>query len=186
MNTTIDKDRVWGIGLGRTATRSLCEALRTLGYDDVFHVPPFIESVDNVDAAVEGVCISHFRYLDLRFPGSKFILTTRDIDAWLASCERAMADFPHERIEQKNKFYNPMIRNRSARYGTLEYDRDVLLHRFYQHHYEVVSHFAGRMDQLLILDITKGRAWSKLCDFLEVDGGIHGDFSHISGKDGLK
>ncbi|MGJ8652857.1 MAG: sulfotransferase [Opitutaceae bacterium] len=184
MNTQIGNARVWGIGLGRTGTRSLCDALRLLGYENVVHVPPFMKSLDGVDAAVEGFCISHFRYLDLRFPGSKFILTTRELEAWLASCKRALEDFPKERMGSDDEFYNAMIRNRSARYGVLEYEREALVERYFQHHYEVVSHFKGRSDQLLVIDMTKGEPWAQLCPFLNLDL-PNADFPHVSGMDGL-
>ena len=176
--------RVWGVGLGRTGTRSLCDALRLLGYGNVAHVPPFINDLDKVDAGAEGICMSHFRYLDLRFPGSKFILTTRELEPWLDSCKRAMEDFPRERIEPESEFYNAMIRNRSARYGALDFDWHALIERFYQHHYEVVSHFKGRPDQLLVIDMTKGDPWKRLCPFLGVSLPDVA-FPHISGKDGL-
>lgn len=159
----------------------MCDALNLLGYENVIHVPPFLENLDNADAAVEGVCISHFRYLDLRFPGSKFILTTRELEAWLSSCEVAMSDFPKDRIGPDSEFYNAMIRNRSARYGTLEFKRDTLMERFYQHHYEVVSYFRSHKNQLLVIDMTKGDPWEQLCPFLGKEE-PNVDFPHISGK----
>lgn len=180
----MSKAKVWGIGLGRTGTRSLCEALRILGYEKLRHVPPYIQDLDDLEAAAEGICVSHYRYLDLRFPNSKFVLTTRDLDSWLDSCKRAMEDFPKDRISPESPFYNAMIRNRCARYGALEFDSPTLTERFYHHHFDVVTHFRSRFDKLLILDFTKGEQWQKLCTFLDLEIPSV-DFPFIRGRTGL-
>ena len=67
--------KMWGIGLGRTGTKSLCESLRLLGYE-ILHNPPGLKEISssNIDGAAEGTVAFHFKYLDLRFPDSKFIL----------------------------------------------------------------------------------------------------------------
>lgn len=59
----------WGIGLGRTGTNSLCEALRTLGYTFVGHNPRFEELRLLEGGADNGVTL-HYKYLDSKFPGS--------------------------------------------------------------------------------------------------------------------
>ena len=178
------RTKVWGIGLGRTATRSFCEAMKILGYEKVCHVPAFIQDLDDVDMAAEGICMSHFQYLDLRFPDSKFVLTTRELDVWLRSCKRAFADFPKERITPDSPFYNAMVRNRSARYGTLEFDEQKLTERYYHHHFDVVSHFRSQFERLLIIDLTKGEQWQKLCTFLNLEIPSV-DFPLIRGKQGV-
>ena len=180
----MSRTKVWGIGLGRTGTRSFCAAMKTLGYEKVVHVPPFIQDLDDVDVAAEGICMTHFQYLDIRFPDSRFVLTTRELEPWLDSCKRAFADFPKERISPDSPFYNAMIRNRSARYGTLEFDSQILTERFYHHHFDVVSHFRNQFDRLLIIDLTKGEQWQKLCAFLDLEIPSV-DFPLIRGKTGL-
>ena len=182
----MNRKKCWGIGLGRTGTRSLCEAFKILGFENVKHVPPFMSDLDDVDAAAEGICMSHYAYLDLRFPDSKFILTTRNIEPWLDSCQRAMKDFPKERITPESEFYNAMIRNRAARYGSLVFDRNKLIKKYYQHHFDVVNFFSGREDQLLVIDLTEGiDQWEKICQFLTVDLPSE-KFPQISGKQGIK
>ena len=112
--------------------------------------------------------LTDFKALDLRFSNSKFILTSRPLDPWLASCKIAIEElYPHERLQPGSKFYDQMIRNRCARYGSLSYNEDTLIEKYYQHHADIIFHFKGRMEKLLIIDLTSSRDnWRPLCNFL--------------------
>jgi len=168
-NKISKKHKVWGIGLGRTGTKSLCGALNILGYKTI-HNPPGLSEISSpdIDGCTEGTTALHFKYLDIRFPDSKFILTTREISSWLNSCDKAIKNiYPIDRFKKDDQFYNAMIRNRSSRYGGLDYNEEQLIAKYYQHHFDVVSHFKGRGNQLLIIDITNGDGWEKLCPFLD-------------------
>ena len=162
--------KIWGIGLGRTGTKSLCKALNILQYN-VVHNPPDLDSISSpyIDGSAEGTTAFHFKYLDLRFPESKFILTTRELFSWLSSCENAINHlYPSSRFDTNSKFYNYMIRNRSNRYGSLKYDKSKLVEKYYEHHRDVIQHFKGSAHKLLIIDLTSSNnPWDELCDFLE-------------------
>jgi hypothetical protein len=158
--------KVWGIGLGRTGTKSLCEAWRVLGYEKVIHNPLTLEELDTCDAAAEALCAQNFKYLDVRFPDSKFVLTFRNEEDWLESCARAMERYPAERL--RNTPYNgPMIRNRMVRFGCIEYDEPALRRTYHHHHLDVLEYFNGRRN-LLRFDVMKGE-WADLCRFLGKD-----------------
>ena len=161
---------IWGVGLGRTATKSLHGALDSLGYK-IKHNPSDVINLNNTyRGAIEGAVLFNYKYLDLRFPNSKFILTTRELFSWLKSCERAINNlYPMDRFNEKDECYNSMIRNRANRYGCLEYDRERLIEKYYEHHTDVISHFKGRAHKLLIMNISEGDGWEKLCPFLEQD-----------------
>src|SRR5687768_11885921 len=97
--------KVFGIGLNKTGTRSVASATRILGYRTL-HKGDEATSVSVDRAAAEGLpllahigdqydayfdvraLVVRYRELDREYPGSKFILTTRDLDGWLASRER--------------------------------------------------------------------------------------------------
>jgi hypothetical protein len=161
------QERAWVIGLGRTGTKSLCEAARILGYHNVKHNPPFFEDFLDADFGAEASCQFYFEYLDVRFPGSKFILSTRDLESWLASCQRAINEiYNFSRIPKDSPFYEAMIRNRVARYGTLSYDERVLTETYFKHHHKILSHFKGRSESLLVMNVIRGDGWEKLCPFL--------------------
>lgn len=155
--------RVWGIGLGRTGTKSLCKALTLLGYERVIHNPLTLEELDDCDAAAEALCAQNFKYLDYKFPGSKFVFTVRKEQDWLESCARAMEKYPFERLKD-TPYYGPMIRNRMVRFGCIEYDEMALRRTYHLHHLNVFDYFSTR-DNLLVFDVFQ-QGWPELCGFL--------------------
>ena len=97
----------WGIGLGRTGTTSLCQALRILGYNPVGHNPRFEELKSLQGGADNGVTL-HFKYLDYKFPGSKFVLTLRSLSEWLPSIEYITAVNPVRSFDEDLPIYRRM------------------------------------------------------------------------------
>lgn len=157
--------KVWGIGLGRTGTRSLCKSLEIMGFKTI-HEPPFIDSFEGYDAAAAGACMSDYRFLDLRYPESKFILTVRDIGTWLNSCKKAMEQYSVSRMSPGDKYFNVMIRNRAHRYGTLVYNKGKMTKNYLRHEEEIVSYFTERPEKLLVWNIVEHGRWEPLCEFL--------------------
>jgi len=162
------KHKCWGIGLGRTGTKSLIDALQILGYEKAVHNPPFFEDLIKLDASAEAGCQVFYKFLDAKFPGSKFIVTIRDLKSWLISNQEAFERYHIDRIDPSSPYYDAMLRNRMARWGTCSYDENKLIERYYAHHLDIARHFSGREDQLLWMDIVGGNTWDVLCPFLEL------------------
>jgi hypothetical protein len=177
-------NKVWGIGLGRTGTRSLCKALEIMGFKAI-HEPPFLDSFEGYDAAAAGACMSDYRFLDLRYPESQFVLTVREIDAWLDSCRRAMEQYPESRMSPGDKYYNAMIRNRAHRYGTLVYDEKKMVQNYRRHESQVTDYFADRPEKLLVWNVSENGQWEPLCKFLGMKI-PQADFPHITGLSGKR
>jgi hypothetical protein len=51
-------------------------------------------------------------------------------------------------------------------YGCLSFDPDRFLAAYRRHDRAVKDHFAGREEDLLILNVCGGDGWNKLCSFL--------------------
>lgn len=187
------KHRAWGIGLGRTGTTSFCGSLLVLGYQNVIHNPTF-EQLAHLDGAADNGCTIFYKYLDYKFPGSKFVLLTRDLKPWLDSAEYIHGHEPIDRSE------DVIIMRRMLLYETVVFDKEKFVETYYRHHEDVRRYFAGRPDDLLEMDITKGDGWEKLCPFLElpipdqpfrnankrVDGVVSGSGFVAKGKSFLK
>lgn len=166
---------VFGIGVGKTGSNSLCHALRRLGFNsyhcghETFHKNGDIHSqvtknfnegddplrgVDGIDALMDWPVFKMFRQIDHTAPGSKFILTYRNPDECAMSWCRMIAA-QHERnkpwINPKNRSYNNYVKM----------TRD--------HNDAVLDHFFGRPEQLLVLDIKDDDTtkWRLLCKFLD-------------------
>jgi len=153
------KHRTWAIGLGRTGTTSFCDALKILGYQDVVHNPAF-EELQNLDGASDNGCTIFYKYLDYKFPDSKFVLLTREIKPWLDS-----AEYMHGPVDRSSDL---MIMRRALMYGTVEFDREKFIKAYHKHHAEVREYFQHRPEDLLEMDITAGDGWEKLCPFLNL------------------
>ncbi len=154
--------RIFGIGLSRTGTASLTVALRVLGYS-VIQFPANLESITGRDAATDLPMAFYFREMDHLFPGSRFILTVRDLSAWLASCERFWKAHQAAFDERPNlTWLHEQV------YGTAAFDRRRFTAAYLRHQIAVRRHFAHRRADLLVLDVCGGAGWGALCPFLGV------------------
>jgi hypothetical protein len=169
--------RIFGIGLHKTATNSLDAAFKLLGYDSLHwgtgHAPKIWNemSTQGRSATLEQFyALSDlpipllYKELDAAYPGSKFILTVRDEQAWLKSVERLF-----------DPRYNPTrwewdvwpISNllHRALYGRIDFDARTMLNRYRRHNDEVCEYFADRPEDLLVMPMPEA-GWPELCAFL--------------------
>ncbi len=160
---------IFGIGLSKTGTNSLNDALTTLGYPSVHYPDPdlmlagrFAEALGDAEGATDITVAAFFRELDDAYPGSKFILTVRDRRDWLASVESHMARREPESLEPGN----PKGEVRRRLFGRADFDPISYLAAFELHRAEVLTHFTDREDDLLVVDLCGGDGWETLCPFL--------------------
>lgn len=159
--------KVLGIGLSRTGTTSLNNALIKLGILSC-HFPNFryengalrIDSdiLSKYSGFTDTPVAASFQHLDRQFPGSKFILTTRGLDDWLGSCEK----FFGGKVFDREPFQQLSI----DLYGTNCFDKKLFTTHYQQHETKVRSYFASRPDDLLIIDVCQQNGWHELCHFL--------------------
>ena len=180
--------KIFGIGLSRTATLSLTEAMKALGFR-ALHYPsdrrtqreffgcfnnPRAETLrlsvlERYDALTDIPVAYGYRLLDKAYPNSRFILTVRDKESWLVSCEDWWEHVvsPMMRAHKDRIFVAFMIALNIRVYGTVQYERDAFSRAYDQHHDGVRAYFSGREHDLLYLDICGGEGWSKLASFLD-------------------
>ena len=105
--------KIFCLGLHKTGTSSLGRALEFLGYKNCYgathlrrqigesklmqalfskQYEPLIDFAENYDAFNDLPWSVLYEALDDHFPDSKFILTTREDDAWLVSAKRYFGD----------------------------------------------------------------------------------------------
>lgn len=168
------KQKVFCLGLSRTGTTSLTEALRILGYNAV-HFPIGIlryqkgllklntKAVQEFDALSDMPVALMYKELDRAFPGSKFILTTRDVDSWASSMQRLNTLYQlYKHIPKFQKL------NRDL-YGVRSFDDVKELRAQFKNHYrEAFLYFGKRVDSdVLVFNVSAGDGWDKLCGFLD-------------------
>lgn len=172
MKAKRQQTRVFCIGLSKTGTTSLTAALKMLGYH-AKHFPirmirysdgrlSFDRSIAARYDALSDLPIARFyRELDEAFPGSRFILTTRQIDDWLDSCRRHV--WPGQLIKA-DTWFNRLHRDM---YGAIDYDRQRFREAYIRHVDNVNTYFEGREDDLLEFNVASGDSWPMLCRFLD-------------------
>jgi hypothetical protein len=174
--------KIFCVGLNKTGTRSLSDALEILGYrclhwggpDAAIALRrgpeirvaveralaegrPLLDDIDDVDAYSDILALStNFDLLDRQYPGSKFILTVRDLDGWLDSRRRHV----ETNVERQSR----------GEYGGtfLVVDYPGWTSERTEHERRVREYFADRPNDLLVLDISGGDDWKALCTFLDV------------------
>lgn len=162
----IARKPVFAIGLNKTGTTSLHFALTLLGYKCCHWISEKFSSetsdmIDRnanlpFDAYTDVECItSRFKELDSQYPDAAFILTTRDIDEWIASRSRHVI---RNRIENAN----------GASHNWTVIDVESWKQERAEHHNEVMAYFENRENKLLVLDVCGGEEWGPLCEFLKL------------------
>ena len=158
--------KVFGIGFHKTGTSSLAAALKQLGYRvtgpngianpnisrDVYKLA--YKLVDKYDAFQDNPWPLIYRELDEKYPGSKFILTVRPAEKWMRSMAR---HFGAMSTPMREWIYGV---------GCPKGNEELYIARYERHNAEVIDYFKDRPDDLLVLRLTEGEGWEKLCGFL--------------------
>ena len=161
------KTKVFGIGFHKTGTTSLAKALTYLGYrvtgpngvgdpdiaKNVYAMA--FNLVKKFDAFQDNPWPILYRELDANFSGSKFVLTVRSTNGWIKSIEN---HFGEEDTPMRKWIYGV---------GHPKGNEAIYIDRYERHNREVAEYFKDRPKDFLILDITRGEGWEKLCPFLQ-------------------
>ncbi|MDJ0922062.1 MAG: sulfotransferase [Henriciella sp.] len=160
------EQKVFCIGFQKTGTTSLQYALSLMGYRvaGIFSLKGIetpedmrdhaLELAKKFDAFADNPWPVLFKELDAAFPGSKFILTTRDPDKWFDS---AIKHFGQSVTKMRFWLYGASSpRGHEAAYKA----------RLVDHAAEVRAYFEDRPDDFMEFDVAQGDGWEKLCAFL--------------------
>lgn len=158
--------KIFGIGFHRTGTSSLAAALNYLGFSvtgpNGVNNPNIkyeaeemaFKLVETYDAFQDNPWPLLYKQLDHRYPGSKFILTLRSTASWINS---VVNYFGTNTTPMREWIYG---------IGYPKGNEQIYINRYERHNREVLNYFNCRPDDFLVLDITAGEGWEKLCPFL--------------------
>jgi len=178
-------EKIFGIGLSRTATSSLNQALRKLGYDSIHWLNPNTQTVIGGDDFVlfEGftdITVSYqFEALYDRFPNSRFIYTSRPKESWIRSVSSHYGnsrginspkelDLPNV-AQRFDGGVAPAELNLYSRHATWEAAHDHFqdrVHQFFAARQETQTAQNNHNGRFLELKVTEGEGWEELCPFL--------------------
>ena len=171
--------RIFGIGMHKTATSSLHRAFKILGFDsghwesggwartiwNEMNTTGRSKTLEKHYALSDLPITVLYQRLDKAYPGSKFILTTRNDFQWLQSMESHWSYIRNPFRWEWDFYPFTNILHRYI-YGRKDFDATVMLKRYRQHNTEVLQYFKNRPGDLLVLDMEKSHGWPELCQFL--------------------
>lgn len=180
---TKDKPMVFGLGLSRTGTRSLTAGLQMLGWD-TSHYPIDEDTYTELaygqydltllkyhDGLTDITTVPYYQQFDKQYPGSKFILTVRDREGWLRSCQNHWFNRPaFKHTDDPDEETHLLMRQllRSAVYGCYNFQPERFAWVYEKHVAEVKEYFKNRPDDLLVLNVCNGEGFEKLAPFMGV------------------
>lgn len=191
---SLGKKKVFCVGRNKTGTTSLTKAMAKLGYviGDQQSAEMLIRDWGRRDfSRIAKYCRNGeffqdipfslpytFQAMDMRFPGSKFILTLRDPEAWYKSMldfhllDRVHGDKAQslKTLKEATYCYKGFAYDTKALVydlpGDDPYHKETLIDHYNFHNKMVIDYFRNRPEDLLILDVTEAGAHKKLCYFL--------------------
>jgi hypothetical protein len=174
-------NKLFCIGLTKTGTNSLTRALEIL-HIPIRHYPDSdktfklisngffnIPELEDRRGISDIMAATYFSQFDKEYPGSLFILTTRNKENWLESCRVKLKGTPKASRLLISRPYDIATHLRIATYGVAEWDEDRFSYVYDKHLAEVSRYFKRRPDDLLVLNICDSEdKWEPLCKFLDV------------------
>jgi len=165
----MENQKVFCVGFMKTGTTTMHQALSILGYNVSSKSHELLPAIlhNNMNAVVDH-CKQYdafednpipllYAFLDEQFPGSKFILTTREAESWYASVSHHIGWLRtpmHEYVFGKGR-------------GIPSQDKEHTIRVFENHNQAVIDYFSNRPEDLMIIPVNSNRDWKPLCDFLD-------------------
>jgi hypothetical protein len=181
--TPLEKhQKVFGLGLSKTGTSTLTEALNILGIRTI-HYPHDEQTFEELKRGeyrlsvlrdYQGVTDTpvapYYAQFDRAWPGSKFIITLRDKKTWLRSAAThwlILKNTGRNASDQGFQTFTDFVS--AAVYGCIYFNAERFSYAYDLHLRNVREYFANRPNDLLELDICGGGSgWDELCSFLGV------------------
>jgi hypothetical protein len=175
-------EKVIVLSLFRTATQSTKQFLEDLGYKTTHGIDSLDQSKqtlsreelffelggfhNNFDAFTDMPYHSMFEYFDNKYPGSKFILITRDLDSWIKSVRKLYDFFENKTFNAPeqfvyNKYFTDCPKDRS------ECTNEVLTELYNSHIFAVSKYFSDK-DNLITIDLSDQDKETKIINFLGI------------------
>ena len=164
-------NKIFIIGLPRTATTSVCLAMLGLGYKtahNAYTQHAFTEAQVIADTPV----FCDYQTLDKHFPNSKFIYLTRDAEKWLPSIKQLLQRMIVN-LQRSDGGFNPYLKRcYNDIFSPLAAENiaqdDFLLSCYQRHQQGVFDYFQGRETDLLTIDVSDEQSYQQLLAFLGI------------------
>jgi hypothetical protein len=188
-----EQKKVFGLGFSKTGTTSLEKAFSILGYKVCaghynnnytnFLIALYVNGdykeltkfATLFDAFADGPWGGGklYRHLYEQYPDAHYILTIREPEKWYKSFEKMITRFDPDLNKAFDTFYA------NGRYGTPYFfkhifgietmygSKDKMIAYYNEYNKDVIAFFKESKKDLLVVDLTDGEGWDKICPFLE-------------------
>jgi len=168
----VTEQKIFIIGLPRTATTSVCVAMLELGFKTA-HTAYTNQSMETAQVIADTPIFCDYQKLDIEFPGAKFIYLQRDSTVWIPSIRQLLARM-HKNLQRTDGGFNPTLKRcYNDVFSPLTLDnieKDEFLLSCYERHQQGINeYFKGREQDLLTIDVSTQNSFQSLLTFLEID-----------------
>ncbi|WP_371257794.1 sulfotransferase [Pseudoalteromonas sp. '520P1 No. 423'] len=166
------EQKIFIIGLPRTATTSVCAAMLELGFKTA-HTAYTNQSMNDAQVIADTPVFCDYQLLDKTYPNAKFIYLQRDSTVWLPSIRQLLIRM-YKNLQRTDGGFNPTLKrcyNDIFSPLTLEnIENDDFLQSCYDRHQQGINeYFKGREQDLLQIDVSDKNSFDSLLAFLEID-----------------
>lgn len=168
-------NKIFIIGLPRTATTCVCKTLLDLGFKTA-HTAYTQQTLAQAQVIADTPIFVDYQQLDQQFTGSKFIYLERELSLWLPSIKQLLQRMATNLLRSDGGF-NPHLKRCYQQIFspfTLEnIQSDKFLRQCYLNHQQAVfSYFSDRPDDILTLDVTQDNSIEKLLNFVNIAASV--------------
>ncbi len=161
-------NKVFGVGLARTGTTSLHHAMGILGLVSAPDSLPLLDSIDLDflgchDAFFDNPIPFRYRELERVCPNSRWIVTQRPVDDWIASMGWLFGTGLQQLKPDMREIGDRVHRQL---YGSDRFD-ERRLRSVYSHHYAELADWIGDRPHVW-LHVDQGLDWGPICELLNV------------------
>ncbi|MBQ4832430.1 sulfotransferase family protein [Pseudoalteromonas sp. MMG010] len=176
-------NKIFVIGLPRTGTTSVCNALLNLNIFTA-HTAYTEKCFAQAQALADTPIFNDFIYLDTLYPHSKFIYLERDLSKWLPSIRQLLLRM-HTNLTRSDGGFNIHIKRcflntfDNLTLSNINSD-DYLTDCYKKHISNVKAYFINRPDDILFIDIANDKSYRDFCQFLNVEQTLSNDFQLLN------
>lgn len=168
----MSKEKVFIIGLPRTATTSVCLAMLEQGFKTA-HNAYTQDSFSQAQVLADTPIFCDYQQLDKDFPNSQFIHLTRAPELWLPSIKQLLQRMIVN-LQRTDGGFNPHIKRcYSEVFSPLTEDNinkdEFLLDCYSRHQQGISDHFKDRSQDLLTIDVSDEESYLAMLSFLNID-----------------
>jgi hypothetical protein len=168
----LSTEKIFIIGLPRTATTSVCLAMLELGFKTA-HTAYTHDTFAQAEVIADTPVFCDYAKLDALYPQAKYIYLTRKLSAWLPSIRQLLTRM-FVNLQRSDGGSNPMLRrcfNEVFFPLTPEniHQDDFLSACYLRHQQDVENFFKGREQDLLTIDVSEADSFNQLVNFLRLN-----------------